>query len=240
MKRAALTIFLMLGLAGCNTTSSGVESASEFAQLFQRAAAGNPLAQLQLGLNYRTGVGVVQDHTLAANFFRKAADKGLLPAQYILASQYLDGVGVPKDNLQAHFWASLAAGRGSRAGRSIREKAGRFLDQAKLDESYRLIDDWISSHLTSHEVLLIDGRPPQDYQTHCELVSIQLEETELFIASSDLGQELIRFTNLIKQMQTWPTIFSVYQDNLRQASRDAERRRSGLQAISHAKNCIAQ
>jgi len=41
-----------------------------------------------------------------------AADQGDEMAQFCLGTHYRDGDGVPKDNIAAHMWLSLAEGSG--------------------------------------------------------------------------------------------------------------------------------
>jgi TPR repeat protein len=47
----------------------------------------------------------------AAVWYRKAADMGYAPAQCALGSSYMNGSGVPKDNVQAFLWLSLATAK---------------------------------------------------------------------------------------------------------------------------------
>jgi uncharacterized protein len=42
-------------------------------------------------------------------WFRLAAEQGLAEAQYLVASRYFRGVGVPQDYVQAYIYANLAA-----------------------------------------------------------------------------------------------------------------------------------
>ncbi len=44
-------------------------------------------------------------------WYRKAADKGLFVAQFLLGEMYENGQGVPQDYVQAHMWFNLAASR---------------------------------------------------------------------------------------------------------------------------------
>jgi len=58
--------------------------------LAARANAGDAKAQFTLGVLYSEGRGVPEDKSKSAEWFRKAADKGLAEAQYNLALQYDD------------------------------------------------------------------------------------------------------------------------------------------------------
>lgn len=82
---------------------------------FRKAAdQGQVDAQYQLGELYGDGDGVTESHflsdfALAAEWYRKAADAGHALAQENLGIQFAIGVGVPKDNVAAYKWFSLAA-----------------------------------------------------------------------------------------------------------------------------------
>ena len=66
-------------------------------------------AQMTLGKRYANGNGVPQDHSQAAEWFRKAAEQGQVEAQCHFASSYAEGKGVDKDYAQAVAWYRKAA-----------------------------------------------------------------------------------------------------------------------------------
>ena len=55
------------------------------------------------------GQGVVQDHSEAARWLRKAPEQGVAEAQLQLGNLYGTGEGVPKNYAEAYFWFDLAA-----------------------------------------------------------------------------------------------------------------------------------
>ena len=61
---------------------------------------------------YEHGVGVSQDYLQAADWYRKAAEKGFAEAEYGLGFLYLNGYGLPKDFSQASNWMLKAAEQG--------------------------------------------------------------------------------------------------------------------------------
>jgi len=73
---------------------------------------GNPLAQGALGMMYDQGQGVPQSHTIAAQWYLKAAEQGVAPAQNLLGIDYKDGTGVKQDYGQAAYWFMQAAQQG--------------------------------------------------------------------------------------------------------------------------------
>ncbi len=70
---------------------------------------GDPAAQRNLAHLYRMGLGVPQNFTQAAAWYRLAADSGLARAQANLGSMYLRGQGVEEDAQEAAYWFTAAA-----------------------------------------------------------------------------------------------------------------------------------
>ena len=84
----------------------------ELESLRQRAEQGDADAQYNLGFVYDTGLGVPQDYTEAAAWYRLAADQGHTDAQHNLGIKYHNGEGVPQDDVEAAKWYRLAADQG--------------------------------------------------------------------------------------------------------------------------------
>jgi TPR repeat protein len=66
-------------------------------------------AQCALGIIYRKGHVVSQDHKEAVRWTRKAAEQGRADAQFSLGSMYDEGQGVAKDRISAARWYRKAA-----------------------------------------------------------------------------------------------------------------------------------
>jgi hypothetical protein len=77
-----------------------------------RAAKGDAEAQLQLGMRYAEGDGVVQNDKEAAKWFALAAKQGLAEAQYHYGLVLLQGRGVVQDYKAAFSWIEKPAKRG--------------------------------------------------------------------------------------------------------------------------------
>jgi len=77
-----------------------------------RAAAGDAEAQLQLGMRYSEGDGVIQNDKEAAKWFALAAKQGLAEAQYQYGLALLKGRGVVQDYKAAFSWIEKPAQRG--------------------------------------------------------------------------------------------------------------------------------
>jgi TPR repeat protein len=77
-----------------------------------RCGALTPEGAFLLGMRYRKGEGVPQDHGQAAFYFRHAADLGLALAQFHTAVSYDKGEGVPQNHSEAARYYRLAADQG--------------------------------------------------------------------------------------------------------------------------------
>ncbi|MEX0324535.1 MAG: hypothetical protein AB3N33_00450 [Puniceicoccaceae bacterium] len=80
--------------------------------IIERAKAGDPKAQLQLGQMYLEGKGVQQSDQQAAEWIQKAVDQHDIRAEYQLGMLYLAGRGVPQSKKEAFKWVKRAADRG--------------------------------------------------------------------------------------------------------------------------------
>lgn len=69
---------------------------------------GDPLALYGMGQCYATGCGTKKDYTIAANYFRRAAEKGVRDAALVLAEMYERGLGVEQNSYNAAYWRMKA------------------------------------------------------------------------------------------------------------------------------------
>jgi len=76
------------------------------------AQQGNPRAENWLGVLYHNGQGVAQDDRTAVAWYRRAAERDDVVAQFNLAAEYVEGTGVPQDDAEAAKWFGRAASRG--------------------------------------------------------------------------------------------------------------------------------
>jgi len=89
----------------------GVKDEAE-ALLWNRKAAeqGFAPAQHNLGTHITSGrQGPTKDLAEAARWFQNAAEQGWVPSQRALVPMYAHGQGVPKDQVEAYKWATIAA-----------------------------------------------------------------------------------------------------------------------------------
>lgn len=90
-----LVITLLLGI---------VVSFCTYVQAEEAAEQGNADAQTFLGIMYQKGIGVAEDVTEAAKWYREAADQGDSKAASMLGIMYVDGLGVPQNEEEALTW----------------------------------------------------------------------------------------------------------------------------------------
>ena len=95
-----------------------------------------------LGIMYRKGQGVPQDAAAAVKWFRLAADRGDVEAQYNLGIMYSNGEGVPQDYVVAHKWFTLAAAQGNEGAREIRDLVVTKMTLAQIAEAQKLAREW--------------------------------------------------------------------------------------------------
>ena len=101
-----------------------------------RADQGDAEAQLQLGMRYAEGDGVIQNDKEAARWFALAAKQGLAEAQYQYGLALLQGRGVVQDYTAAFSWIEKPAQRGyAKAqyslGELYRYGTGTAIDKAR-------------------------------------------------------------------------------------------------------------
>ncbi len=78
-------------------------------RLIERAKAGDAEAQLQAGVAYKHGYVVQVAPREARDWFQKAAEQGVIPAQYLLGTMLLRGQEIPQDLPGAARWIHAAA-----------------------------------------------------------------------------------------------------------------------------------
>lgn len=104
---------------------------------------GDTDSQYMLGATYYDGdEGIPKDYAEALKWNKKAAAQGESGSLRMLGDAYFEGCGVPKDNVKAHAWYSLALAAGNKyAGKTI-----IFLEeemtQVQIAESQRQAKEW--------------------------------------------------------------------------------------------------
>ncbi len=107
------------------------------------ALQGDSNAQLNLGNYYATPQNAAPDFTMAAIWYRKAADQGNAEAQYRLGDLYYRGKGVPQQSYEdAYFWFTLASRAGPAAYAVDLDETARHLTDAQIAAIKQRADDW--------------------------------------------------------------------------------------------------
>ena len=113
------------------------------------AEQGDARVQFVLGTIYDFGRGgIPQDFKKAMSWYLRAAQQDHSSAQYNLAIMYQDGVGVPKDYVQAYMWFSIIAAGGFAGpqGNGDRENVAQHMTPAQIAEAQRLTTEWLEKH----------------------------------------------------------------------------------------------
>ncbi|MFZ5426281.1 MAG: tetratricopeptide repeat protein [Thermodesulfobacteriota bacterium] len=109
--------------------------------LFAPAHAETPGGLFARGYRHLTGQGTQRDATLAAKFFLEAAQTGEPQSQFQLGVMFMDGLGLPRDNLWAWFWLDKAASSPALPEEARQAAKGRLDALGKIltaDEKRRL------------------------------------------------------------------------------------------------------
>jgi hypothetical protein len=112
------------------------------------AEQGDSASQFTLAGMYIKGWGVPKNNAEGVKLYRKAAEQGLSPAQFILGIyHYIDlGVGVPRDNVLAHMWLSLAAKQGHEAAQEYIPKLESKMPSSQIAKAQELAAEWWEEH----------------------------------------------------------------------------------------------
>jgi TPR repeat protein len=124
----------------------GTTDFQEALKWFRKSAEqGHPDAQASLGGMYRDGEGVEQDYALAVEWYRKAAEHvpdlgGAGQGRNELGLLYMQGLGVPKDNIQAYMCFSLAHTEGNL------KQVQLEMTPAQIFQAQHMVAEWEKQH----------------------------------------------------------------------------------------------
>lgn len=121
---------------------AGGQQAGIDAALLAKANAGDAAAQVVVGESYAAGAGVARDYKIAAEWYKKAAEKGDLAGELHLAALYRDGgKGFERDMAQAAAWYRKAAEQGDVGAQGTLGtlySMGQGVEQSYVDAYYWL------------------------------------------------------------------------------------------------------
>ena len=121
--------------------------------LRKAAAQGLPNAQFCLGQMYEEGKGVPQSDSLAAGWYRKAADHfpdvghvgGIWEAEVQLVNLYRYG-RLPKDDTEAYMWFAVVGSSVVPADDYDMKWAAQHMTKAQISQAQRMAEDWTKRH----------------------------------------------------------------------------------------------
>lgn len=133
------------------TQDTGTTKLGDWKALQAKGQAGDASAQFSLGYMYDQGHGVPQDYSLAAVWYRKAAEQGNPLAQNNLGILYYNGHGVPQDYAEAYFWLDIAMSRVPDGDNQedyykFRDAAASHLSPIELSQAQERARKWFESH----------------------------------------------------------------------------------------------
>jgi localization factor PodJL len=107
-----------------------------------RAAAmgGDPTAAYEIATRFAEGRGVPKNNAAAAHWLERAADQGLVPAQFRLGGLYEKGIGVKKDLGRARELYLAAAQRGN--GKAMHNLAVLYAEGVDGAPDYTSAAEW--------------------------------------------------------------------------------------------------
>jgi TPR repeat protein len=114
------------------TRTRSLQTATMVEAVRQRAESGDAEAQVELGLRYLFGRGLPQDKVQGRRWCRCSAEQGHPEGMLQLGSCYYNGDGGSRDLAKAYVWFVLAAGRGLKEAKRIRDLVAPQLDAAQL------------------------------------------------------------------------------------------------------------
>ncbi len=143
--------------------------------ILKRAAAGDPLAQTELGYRLLNGVkGVTKNTRKAMKWTLKAANGGHPQAQHNMGTSYRDGTDVAKNWVTAVEWWMKAAIQGhsgarNELGRAYHNGDGVNKDKAEAEKWYRLAAQQGDVGAQFNLGLLLEESDQQDEAEQCYL-----------------------------------------------------------------------
>jgi len=137
------SVAVIAGLVACSRAPAGRHNPIE--DPVAEAFAGDVAAQYEVGVRIAATPASAPDYAQAARWLRLAADKGHIGAQASLGFMYHRGQGVPRNDVEAIKWLTLATTQSSAeydAYALWREYVARQMTQGDVAEGERLARAW--------------------------------------------------------------------------------------------------
>ena len=113
-----------------------------FGREWQAAQQGNAIAQGNIGIMLRDGLGLEANDGEAVQWFEKAADRGVAQAAFNLATVLQLSYDVPQHNVRALKWYLIAEAAGHADSRAAVTEISRYMGPAQISEAEKLASEW--------------------------------------------------------------------------------------------------
>ena len=134
-------MLLLLGLVASGCYSPKVAIDLQDIREYQTAAEqGFPLAQYHLGSAYQTHLRYAE----ASLWFLRSAKLGVPEAQYSIAENYNNGLGVPKNPVEAYAWYTVAGTQANVPAKNARDTLAVKLTRSEVEAGDRRAKDLLT------------------------------------------------------------------------------------------------
>jgi len=142
---AALCCVLIPPLAAADMDAADAALAAEDYELAVReleplAESGAPIAQYNLAVLHRKGLGTKKNQKAAAAWFRKSAEQGNGQAAFAMGMIYATGKGTKLDPVEAYAWFRIASRSGHEQAKSNLHRITGSMDLDQVMQSRKLFD----------------------------------------------------------------------------------------------------
>jgi len=127
-------MLLLLGLvaSGCYSPKVAIDL-QDIREYRAAAEQGSPLAQYHLGAAYQSHLRFAE----ASLWFLRSAKQGVPEAQYAMAENYNNGMGVPKNPVEAYAWYTVAGTQANVPAKNARETIAVTLTLSEVEAGDR-------------------------------------------------------------------------------------------------------
>ena len=99
-----------------------------------------------LGVKYSYGEGVSEDKKEAVKCYRKAAEQGLVEAQFNIGLMYHKGEGVPEHSVTAYAWWNIAATNGKERAKVAKLNLAKDMTPEQIAKGQELSKEMVKKN----------------------------------------------------------------------------------------------
>lgn len=148
-----------------DATLDGRKGAQGLEWLTRAAENGHTTAMIQLARMFRTGIGALQNYTVAAHWVERAAHAEDPEGMLELGRFYRDGVGFDKDPVHAYVWMNRSAAKHHLEAVREREAVIQYLSVDDLKRAQELSLEPIPEFIAKEEASPSEDPPSEDTPT---------------------------------------------------------------------------